>query len=413
MHVEVVSRIEAFRDLRNAWISVYQRDPEAHFFLSWQWLAGPLEAYPGEWIVLVARDRDEEAVGFMPLRQKTLWSRSQGQLRNELHFAGRLFWADYGGFLSLPEYEEEVPRSFATFLQQMNWSQLHLKGFRASNQRYELFMTPFDDERLVIRDLPSTANSGATDNLVCPYIMLPETFDEYLETRLSRNTRQKVRRFLRRLDTDPDYSITVATEESRTRDVQILQALWTRMWSESKGPDTKRLAEKYATIVRRGLDDDLARLSVMWHGDKPRGALASFIDQEKSRLLFFVSGRDPDFDDLPVGLVLHAENIRWTIENQIRTYDLLRGDESYKYSLGATDVSVRYTLVQTASGRNLNQMLDPRCLEEAWRLARRYAQTNRQARAVIACRQILDAVPNHHGAKRLLRALDSQQLDGG
>ena len=56
--------------------------------------------------VLVARDDDGSYLGFLPLRVKTVWSRSRQQLRNELQFAGRLFWADYGSVLCRPEHED-------------------------------------------------------------------------------------------------------------------------------------------------------------------------------------------------------------------------------------------------------------------------------------------------------------------
>ena len=102
------------------------------------------------------------------------------------------------------------------------------------------------------------------------------------------------------------------------------------MWCWLKGSDTERLAAKYGMIVTRGLDEDMVMMPVLWHGDTPVGVLASFVDWHKSRLLFFVSGRDEQFRDLPVGLLLHAHNIRWAIENGIETYDLLRGNEPYR-----------------------------------------------------------------------------------
>ena len=40
---------------------------------------------------------------------------------------------------------------------------------------------------------------------------------------------------------------------------------------------------------------------------------------------------------LSVGIACHAYAIRSAIDEGLRTYDLLRGDEPYKYDLGATD----------------------------------------------------------------------------
>jgi len=176
------------------------------------------------------------------------------------------------------------------------------------------------------------------------------------------------------------------------------------MWRERKGSDTARLATKYGMIVRRGLESDLAHLCVLWHGDTPVGVLASFIDWDKSCLLFFISGRDDTFRDFPVGLVLHACNIRWAIEHGLRTYDFLRGNEPYKYSLGAADVRLQYPLIQTKSGTNLNNKLDPGCIDEALRLAANFVERDRAHRAATACQQVLATVPEHAVAKRFLEA---------
>jgi CelD/BcsL family acetyltransferase involved in cellulose biosynthesis len=74
---------------------------------------------------------------------------------------------------------------------------------------------------------------------------------------------------------------------------------------------------------------------VLWREETPLGALASFVDPQKASLLFYIGGRDESVDNPPPGLVLHAHSIRHAIANGFRTYDFLRGNEGYKYSLGA------------------------------------------------------------------------------
>jgi CelD/BcsL family acetyltransferase involved in cellulose biosynthesis len=405
MIIERVDRFEDFRNLKESWEAVYHSDPEAQFFLSWRWLAGVLEAYPDQWIVLVARGVDGSYLGFLPLRVKVVWSKSRQQLRNELQFAGRLFWADYGSILCRPEHEDAVLGAFASHLKKMNWSHIYLKSFRISDRRFALFMAPFDDERLVVDSRTSTINEGETDNLTAPFIDLPDAFEAYLSTKLSGNTRQRTRRVLRKLESSGEYQITTTCGETQSRDLRILEELWRNMWKERKGADTEYLATKYRIIVKRGLDDGLVHMPVLWYRDKPIGVLASFVDRVKSRLLFFVAGRDEDFLDLPVGLVLHVHNIRWAIENGIKTYDLLRGNEPYKHSLGAVDAQVRYPCIRTKSGTNLNGRLDPSCVTEALRMADVFAMRAYRHEAQTACRQVLATVPEQETAKKLLTTL--------
>jgi CelD/BcsL family acetyltransferase involved in cellulose biosynthesis len=403
--IERVDEYEDFERLRTAWESVYHSDPEAQFFLSWKWLAGALECHPRQWMVLVARAEDGSLLGFLPLRLKIIWSKSRQQLRNEFQFAGRLFWADYGSILCQPEYEEAVLGAFALSLKQTAWSHIYLKGFRISDRRLALFMAPFADERLVVDSQPSTINEGETDLLICPYIDLPDTFEAYLSKKLSSGTRYKARTVLRKLESSNEYRITTTDAATRSRDLQILEELWRNMWKKRKGSETERLAAKYRRIVKCGLDHELLHMPILWHQERPIGVLGNFVDRDKSRLLVFVTGRDADFTDVPVGLALHTHTIRWAIENGIKTYDFLRGNEPYKHSLGAVDVRVRYPCIRTRSGTNLNGRLDPSCVGEALRMAYAFAKQGHRQEAATLCRQVLATVPEHETGKKLLTML--------
>ncbi len=406
MFVERVDHFDGFRCLRTAWDLLYQRDPEAQFFLSWTWLASVLESHPGQWLVLVVRDDDGRCVGVLPLRRKTVWSRRQERLRHELEFAGRLFWADYGGILCAPEADQAVLEALAAHLKQLHWSHVYLKGFRISDRRYEIFMRAFKDDRLVVEPQTALINAGQTDNLVCPYVDLPETFEAYLDGQLSSNTRQKVRRFMRRVESSVEYQITLSTAETAARDLDILERLWHSMWGAVKGSKTDRLASTYRTIVAQGVRDGTVHMPILWHGGAAVGVLASFVDWDKSRVLFFVTGRDEACEALPVGLVLHAWSIRWAIAHGLKTYDFLRGDEPYKRSLGATTAThLRYPLVRTRSGTNLNDDLDPLSIAEALQMAADFAEAGRGEHAMTVFYQALSTLAGPRTAERLLDAL--------
>ena len=49
------------------------------------------------------------------------------------------------------------------------------------------------------------------------------------------------------------------------------------------------------------------------------------------------SGYNPEHSRLAVGLLNHAYNIQRSIEQGLRVFDFMRGDESYKYHLGGQD----------------------------------------------------------------------------
>jgi CelD/BcsL family acetyltransferase involved in cellulose biosynthesis len=97
------------------------------------------------------------------------------------------------------------------------------------------------------------------------------------------------------------------------------------------------------------------------------------------------------------------DNIGWAIQHGIRTYDLLRGNEPYKYSLGAQDIRLHYPLISTKSGTNLNGTLDPGCAGESIRLGEDLFRHNRTLEAMTVCHQVLTTTPGQEPAKQLLR----------
>jgi CelD/BcsL family acetyltransferase involved in cellulose biosynthesis len=72
--------------------------------------------------------------------------------------------------------------------------------------------------------------------------------------------------------------------------------------------------------------------------NRPAAAVLCFV--AGSYLYLYNSGYDPEFSSLSVGLVSKALCLRWAIENGFGGLDFLRGDESYKYDLGAQDQRV-------------------------------------------------------------------------
>jgi CelD/BcsL family acetyltransferase involved in cellulose biosynthesis len=391
LEIKSIHTVSDFIPLRLAWEALYAADPEAHVFLSWQWLLGVFESRPGEWFILLATAEAGELVGALALRTKSVWSQPHEQVRTELQFAGRLFWADYGGMLCHPSHESVVFQGFAKTLRAMNWSHLTLKGFRVSDRRLSLFSTGMDDERLQTKHRTSLINNGETDNLCCPFIDLPETFENWLVGYLSANTRQKVRRYLRKVEESPDYRFTVSTSRSIVRDTLLLQSLWSSQWKAEKGNETPRIAYQYGRIIRRGFADGLVHLCILWHADVAIGVFACFVDGQSKRLHFYIGGRDQTFEAIPVGLVLHALNIRWAIEHGFREYDFLRGSEPYKYSLGATDRRLKYPCFTTRSGVNLNGELDETAIPQALVLAESFTAGKQDERARRILGQVVSA----------------------
>jgi CelD/BcsL family acetyltransferase involved in cellulose biosynthesis len=77
------------------------------------------------------------------------------------------------------------------------------------------------------------------------------------------------------------------------------------------------------------------RLGVLHAHDEDAAVLFAFA--YRGTLALYNAAYDPALASLSIGIVGHAWAIREAIGERFDTYDLLRGDEPYKYDLGATD----------------------------------------------------------------------------
>lgn len=391
MHIHVIDTIQAFAESRDAWERVYDSDPDAQFFLSWPWLSQWLPMLRNQWLVLAASPSDSEpCVAYFPLRV-SLKEGKDGCLFNELNMAGN-YLADYTGFICSLGYDHLAIPAFAAHIRKLRWARLHLENIRTTEARLRLFLEGFPASRFRITVEERIIKPENVDNCTCAFVSLPDDWDIYL-SRLSSNTRQKLRRLLRQVDTSDDLRITRSDAVSVGRDLNILLDFWARKWGHRKGDRLNALLKSGFQMLKRNCDIGTLLLLVLWRKDVPLGAVASFIDTQKKSLLFYMGGRDENFDNPPPGLVLHAYSIRHAIQNGYKTYDFLRGNEPYKYSFGGDERRIACMLVDNRDGHRPESKLELKIIPDALRHAIQMHKSGRLVAAERAYRQILATDP--------------------
>lgn len=399
MQIDVITRPEELKNLRENWDDLYARDPDAHFFVSWTFLSTYLRRFEGTWFILAARTGPAGSayVALLPLRLRTRMKKKTGEVYHEINMGGN-HAADYTGIVCAPESANRAIAAFAKHLKTMHWVSLHLENLRMSGRRVRCLMEHLSDSRLTMRKMKRVNQKDNVDNCICPEIELPDSWERYLEGNLSSNTRQKMRRYLRKLESSSEFRITYADASTIQRDIDILLDLWRIKWTERKGNLVPGLVKSNRLLFRDAFESGSLFLPVLWHHDRPLSALAIFVDPVKKSMLFHMVGRDETADMLPSGLVLHGHCIRRAIEQGFRTYDFLRGNEPYKYSFGVRETVLNCTLVRTKTGRNLGDRLDSRALGGAFREASRLHAKGQFVQAENVCRQILSTDPHHSQA---------------
>ncbi|MDD1770605.1 MAG: GNAT family N-acetyltransferase [Methanomassiliicoccales archaeon] len=170
-----------------------------------------------------------------------------------------------------------------------------------------------------------------------PYVPISGDFKSYLAA-LSQNMRHNMTRTMRRNFDDLSCSFVrhVAPEEIRTG-MEDLFKLHGLRWA-SKGEDsafTDRaiafVKEAAAALSKRGVPVVHALVTK----DGPTAMSLGF--EYNGRYLYYLSGLDPRFSKYGPGRCLLSKIIEEAHTRGLTEVDLLRGEEQYKYQLGAVD----------------------------------------------------------------------------
>jgi len=410
MHIDVITSAATLAGLKPDWERIYGEDPDAHFFLSWDWIFKRLETRGTRWFVLAAREHAKAPpVAFFPMRMITRMQ-TGGGLWNDIDMAGKPS-SDFSGLLCLPQFEGRAVPALAQHLLGMNWRSLWLNYFRASRKRTRLLLSSFSDREFGKVDVGGVNPGETVDNMICPFAELPATWDDYLNVSLSANTRQKLRRFLKRVEAADDLRFTHTDGETLERDLQIIIDFWSEQWAASKGDQADVIRWTIRLVTTECFRDGTLFLPMLWQGDRPLGGLVCFTDRAHDNLLFYVAGRDQSFSDFPAGLVLHAHAIRHAIENGYKTYDFLRGNEPYKYSFATGEYRVINTRIETKSGMNLGGKIDPMSVPMALAMGRDLLRNNHPGAAEFVFREVLKADPENGEAFEASRRLATARVD--
>lgn len=398
MRIELIETFARLEDVRPDWEAAYLADDEAHYFVSWTFMAQVFAQMETGWRVVAVRPDQEGSafVAFLPLRVSAYLSKSQRLFCNTYDAAGAAFWADYTGLVCARAHDSQAIPALAGHLKSMPWAELELRNLLMSDRRQQLFLRAFEADVFKATIHAAARNKDNINNDVCPYIDLPDSFEAFLQNILGKNARPKMRRVLRLLETSDQFRVTIADASSYARDIEITLAFWREKWAARKGSRIGSQVRRFRRILHAAAARNVLFLPVLWRGETPLGALGHFIDRDKKALLYKLAGRNDAFKTPPPGVTLHAYSIRWAIQNGFKTYEFLRGDEPFKFTYGATaNRRIQTCVIRTQSRRNASGALDPLSIPEVLDLATQYKEGGAVRKAAVGFRQILEVSPGH------------------
>ena len=198
--------------------------------------------------------------------------------------------------------------------------------------------------------LPAAAAARGWDvrsepEAVCPVLQLAPDWDGYLagiKTRHRREVRRKMRNLL-------DGGATVALEAIDEPQALIAAlpeflALMAGSRADKAGFLTPRMADFFHRLTAAMAPAGLLRLYFFHVDGKRVAAVLCFLAD--GELQMYNSGYDPDFRELSVGLASKVFVVRDAIERGLARVNFLRGEEPYKFQLGAKPTPVTRLVLQ-------------------------------------------------------------------
>lgn len=189
--------------------------------------------------------------------------------------------------------------------------------------------------------LKSLPNVEISDQEVAPFIELRAGFEEILN-RINKKDRQELKRKLRRLEAI-DYKFKVKKEISETDFNEFIRLH--RLSDPAKEKFMSKDMEKYfKKLIQLQLEQWTINMAFLEIEGKNAASVLFFSNGKV--LMGYNSGYDPLFTYYSPGLMGKVKLMQWAIENGFQTFDTLRGNERYKYDLGAVDLKLYKAIIK-------------------------------------------------------------------
>jgi CelD/BcsL family acetyltransferase involved in cellulose biosynthesis len=331
--IAVVSSREEFQALEEPWNQLLANSPANTYFLRWEWVWSWWEAFgvaQGVLHILVVK-RGERIVGIGPFYRMTS---KMGRMLpvQQLLFLGT-------STSSVGDVGSEYLDLITQGQQGRDIAQMMFEQILAANVCQELVLLHVPAQSSTMQCVLERAESAGfmcqeLQRWQCPYIVLPDSWEKFLET-LGSTMRYKFRKNLRELAKHGDHAfrITTAQDELKT-DLEQLVRLHQARW-EGRGMSGVFADTQYHRFLKMvsgyALQNDHLRLSLVTVSAKPVAALFNLAYGNK--IYYYQSGFDTSLDKkVAIGTFAHSLCLEQAITEKLEEYDfLLKGSlDTYK-----------------------------------------------------------------------------------
>ncbi len=330
LRVEVLSSPEAFAVLETEWRGLMARARHAHPFYDPAWHRCWWENFgAGRLCLHAVRDEEGALVAVAPFVLG-----AGGRLR----LTGGEDLSDYLDIIAADGEHLAAWRAVLSALHEpgaADWREISLRGIPEDSPTIPALAELTEGAALVSQEE------------VCPVIALPCSWEEYAATLHPRDERD-LRRKMRKAGMEEGlaYERTASADalDGDLGDFMALHALSQPEKANFWNPARKSFFRDVCRAMRAlGYLD----LTVMRADGHPVASNLAFDYRE--RIYLYNSGFDPVERELSAGVLLLAHQIGEAIRAGRSSFDMLRGDEAYKYRFGARDERVMRVRIERSA----------------------------------------------------------------
>ena len=324
--------------VRSDWELLLDEDPAATIFQGPRFLSRWAEVFGQRTTVRVHTvHREGRLIGVVPEGHER-----EGTPTGPIEvrrFLGGTEVTDYLGPVSRSEDRADVVEAYLGALSaDPNWDELVAGGLAADSGWAGAITRAASDHGLIVFE------HDVED--ICPRVDLTGGYDGYLG-RLPGKYRHELGRKARKLARDAGEIeiVRIPGEEVADRLDAFLDMAGQTEPDKAGFFAKEEIRSWFAALADEFVGDDIFRLHQLDVGGMPAAATVSLVHGGEWGL--YNSAFDPTLRQLAPGMVLVGELIKVAAEEGCEVFDLLRGDEPYKYRFGAEDRPVeRVTIVR-------------------------------------------------------------------
>ena len=240
--------------------------------------------------------------------------------------------SDHMTLLALPDYDALFSLAVADWMREeagKSWGAAYFECVRAE-----------DKSILSLSDLliEKGLSSYKRPNCSSWQVELPDTWDEYL-SRLSKNQRKRCRRWWRQwFDSGKITRKSVSKVDkldAAYEDLCQLHNARRRFLGQTGAFEDPQFFEFHRETTRQLLQGGKLRLDFLVLEGRP--ITCEYLFNNNNSVFSYQSGYDPEFSSIGAGNISLTSAIKSAIEDGYRTFDFLRGNESYKKSWKASE----------------------------------------------------------------------------